>query len=468
METLRKVLKIALIVLIPIVYLLPAAAWYWVCRVEDRTQYIKVEGEAIGANASSLQLFVQKKTAELLAVDATLSGNGKSETVALERLGFVPDVKSTIEKIDRIRDFRGDPIHELFYVLRVREGAFDIPLSIALDDEVAMEVFMELKEKMDRHAANARVGWDDGVKIQEEREGSVLDIYRGINLAEEAAAQKRNYSIELPFVPVKPQVTAVMLKQLDTKVLLSSYETHFSRRGKDNAARAQNIEIAAQRINGVIVMPGTVLSFNTMVGPRSMLEGFKEAPEIYEGEMVEGVGGGVCQVASTLHAAAIYAGFDILERSPHSRPSSYITMGLDATVVYPTMDLKIRNPFPFPVTIKSSTDKNTLLFELVGAAKPVRVKWGKKVVEEFPFEESIEYDETLPAGAIVTDQKGINGFRIKKVKRLIYPNGMETTETSMDFYPPTTQMLRMPPDTEYTPVQDLEEEEVADVAEEDL
>ncbi|MFH1434085.1 MAG: VanW family protein [Pseudomonadota bacterium] len=459
MNTFRKVLKITLIVLIPVAYLLPVAAWYRVCRVEDRAQYIKVEGEQIGANASSLRLFVQKKTAELLAVEATLSGNGKSETVALERLGFVPDVKSTIEKIDRIRQFRGDPIHELLYVLRVREGSFDVPLSITLDDEVALEVFMELKEKMDRHAANARVGWEGGMKIQQEQEGSALDVYRGIHLAEEAVTRERNYTIELPFVPVKPQVTAVMLGQLDTKVLISSYETHFSRRGKDNAARAHNIELAAQRINGVIVMPGTVLSFNSMVGPRSLLEGFKEAPEIYEGEMVEGVGGGVCQVASTLHAAAIHAGFDILERSPHSRPSSYITMGLDATVVYPTMDLKIRNPFPFPVTIKSSIDKNKIFFELVGAARPVRVKWGKKVVEEFPFDESIEYDETLPAGTIVTDQKGINGFRIKKVKRLIFPNGMETTETSMDLYPPTTQMLRMPPGTEYTPIQDREEEE---------
>ena len=117
---------------------------------------------------------MQKKTAELLAADATLSGNGKNETLPLERLGFVPDVKSTIERIDRVREFRADPIHEFLYVLRVREGVFDIPLSITLDDEVAMEVFMELKEKMDRHASNARVGWDGGVQIQEEDETLTL------------------------------------------------------------------------------------------------------------------------------------------------------------------------------------------------------------------------------------------------------------------------------------------------------
>ena len=103
-----------------------------------------------------------------------------------------------------------------------------------------------------------------------------------------------------------------------------------------------------------------MVSFNAIVGDRSEENGFQKSWEIFKGEMVEGVGGGTCQVASTFHAAAFFGGLDVLERLPHSRPSAYIPMGLDSTVVYPIVDLKLRNPHPFPVVVHAKTDGNKL------------------------------------------------------------------------------------------------------------
>ena len=91
-------------------------------------------------------------------------------------------------------------------------------------------------------------------------------------------------------------------------------------------------------------------------GARSEENGFHKAGEIFKGEMIEGVGGGTCQIASTLHAVAFFSGLDIIERLPHSRASAYIRPGLDATVVYPAVDLKLKNPFEFPVVIHAFID----------------------------------------------------------------------------------------------------------------
>lgn len=119
--------------------------------------------------------------------------------------------------------------------------------------------------------------------------------------------------------------------------------------------RARNVERAAAFFkDGITLTPGETLSFNAIVGPRDQHHGFAKAPVIIDGEMTDGDGGGVCQVSSTLHAAARAAHLTIAERTPHTRPSAYIAPGLDATVVYPDKDLKIRNDSEFPVTITFS------------------------------------------------------------------------------------------------------------------
>ena len=116
-----------------------------------------------------------------------------------------------------------------------------------------------------------------------------------------------------------------------------------------------NIDAAASKLDGLVLEPGELFSFNAVVGDRSEENGFQKSWEINKGEMVEGVGGGTCQVASTFYAAAFFSGLDVLERLPHSRPSAYIPMGLDSTVVYPAVDLKVRNPHSFPVVVHAKT-----------------------------------------------------------------------------------------------------------------
>jgi vancomycin resistance protein YoaR len=198
-------------------------------------------------------------------------------------------------------------------------------------------------------------------------------------------------------------------------------------------------------VDGVVLMPGEVASFNRLVGPRSEENGFTTAPEIYKGEMRDGIGGGTCQVAGTLHAAAFFAGLEILDRSNHSRPSGYIRMGLDATVVYPTVDLKLRNPYAFPLVVHASIDRGTLAFELRGRERPVEVQLSTATVGVEPFKRKVEEAHWVKEGKFVLKQKGIRGYSIRKTRTIALQGGERRVEVSTDVYPPTFEIYLVPP-----------------------
>jgi vancomycin resistance protein YoaR len=238
-----------------------------------------------------------------------------------------------------------------------------------------------------------------------------------------------------------------MVAAIDVHEVVAKFETRFGYLG-GQAGRAQNVTRAASGMNGVVLMPGEVVSFNENVGARSLENGFAHAPEIYKGEMREGIGGGTCQVASTLHAAAFMGGIDIVERINHSRPSGYIRMGLDATVVYPTVDLKLRNPYDFPVVVRASTGRGLLVFELRGRERPVTVELTTATLGVESFKRKIEEDPILPEGKIVLKQKGIRGYRIKKFRAIHPKDGEDRVEVTTDVYPPTFEIYRVAPGTD--------------------
>src|SRR6185503_1284297 len=172
--------------------------------------------------------------------------------------------------------------------------------------------------------------------------------------------------------------------QIDIGTVLGSWETHYSAVGPDTD-RTYNLKVGADHLNGHILMPGEQFSFNEVVGDRTEKEGYRVAPVIQSGELVDGLAGGMCQIASTLHAAAFFGGLEIVSSTPHSRPSSYITMGLDSTVVYPTTDLKLRNPYDFPVVMHYTVNQGSVKVELLGKARPHRVVFEREIRGQTSF-----------------------------------------------------------------------------------
>lgn len=116
----------------------------------------------------------------------------------------------------------------------------------------------------------------------------------------------------------------------------------------DDDERAENLRLAAEAINGYVIEPGATFSFNEVVGDTTAERGYKEAPVLYSSGLGSSDGGGICQVSTALYIAAVKADLEIVERHPHSVPSDYAPIGLDATIVYGSRDLRIKNNTDFP------------------------------------------------------------------------------------------------------------------------
>jgi vancomycin resistance protein YoaR len=190
---------------------------------------------------------------------------------------------------------------------------------------------------------------------------------------------------------------------------LGDFETRYSL-NESAADRTHNLRVAARKIDGLVLLPGEVFDFNAVVGERNEASGFRPAPVIAGGELVDGLGGGACQIAGTIHAAAFFAGLTILERHPHSRPSFYIKLGLDAAVSYPTINLVFRNDHPFPVVIRMQLEGGAARSEVLGLEQRDMVTFVRRVDGVTPYTESETQDSSLPSGVRVLGQRGVPAF----------------------------------------------------------
>lgn len=240
--------------------------------------------------------------------------------------------------------------------------------------------------------------------------------------------------------------------QAGANVLMMRQETDYR---SGNKGRANNIELAAHKLNGAVLMPGAALSFNQLVGKRDLSRGFAPALELINGEVALGVGGGVCQVAGTLHAAAFFAGLKVEEFRPHSRLNqfAYLRPGLDTMVAWPdhvkdlreTKDLRIRNPYPFPIMVRTSllarsAGTKVVRVELYGSAKAFRVDWSFEEVERVPASEIRRTDRSLQAGQQQVQQDSLQGLVIMR-RRTIYTPTARIQEDVRVAYPPTPRIV---------------------------
>ncbi len=307
--------------------------------------------------------------------------------------------------------------------------------------------FDEARARIDHDAIEGR--WSDSQKrIIPGVSGRKLDVDASRKSFFEALKTGRD-AFELVIVP-EPALSTDISSVADFKpsVLIGEYKTQFSK--KKN--RTVNVKLAASFMDGIFLMPGASFSYNAWVGERSEARGFKEAPVIENGEMVEGLGGGACQVSSTIHAAALMSGLDILERYNHSLPSHYIGKGLDAVVSYPMLDLRVRNSLERPVVLRLSIQENTLIARFYSdQPKPFKVEFKSEVHEEIPFNEVVTVDPTLEEGTIKITRSGKPGYKMVR-SRIFDTDGKKRTERLlMDTYQSQTQMVSIAPDVVYPP-----------------
>ncbi len=331
--------------------------------------------------------------------------------------------------------------HHFFNVVRWFPHGRDIIAPLTVSYPHLKEMIEDLKSEVVKEPEDATIIIEEGhPRVLAEKQGRKIDINKSIETAVQYLAEGCYEQIPLQVKIVQPAVTAKSLP--DYSAVLAYHETPLD---EDNTDRNYNIMLALRAIHGIVIEPGEVFSFNETIGPVTAKKGYREVLVIRNRKFVPGIGGGICQVATTLYGVALRTELEIVQRSNHSRPVSYVPLGQDATVAQHIIDLKIRNNRDFPVMLVG--DMNSYLrIVLFGAeSDPHReVKIVSEDIETISPRLLEQPDPSLPVGVRQQVQEGEEGYRVN-VYRVFYEEGVEAERelVSTDVYLPVNEVVRV-------------------------
>lgn len=359
-----------------------------------------------------------------------------------EELGVSVDVEATIAAAQKVAH-EGPLLHRLRETRAARQGKIDVPVVYRLDRDKVTALLAGIAKDIDRPSTDARIDLAHRTKIPD-IVGRKLDLATSLASIEESSFDD-GLGIDLTVEPVRARVTLEDLTNVNIEKVVSSFETTFHTWGS-GAGRAVNIANAAHYIDGLIIVPDQVFSFNEYVGPRTLDRGFTFAPEIQGDELTTGVGGGTCQASTTLFGAALFGALEIIERRSHSRPSSYTKMGLDATVSYPSTDLKIRNSLTFPIMIHAFLPKSdTIRVEILGGDPVADVNYSYGVGSSEDFVRRITTKSFLPQGKRILRQKGSRGYSVTSLIHIKWRDGRTEERSYYSGYRPAPEVFWVGP-----------------------
>jgi len=251
-------------------------------------------------------------------------------------------------------------------------------------EEIASEIYVS--------PTNAKATYNPSTKsfdITQDIDGQMLDKDSLYDDLSNLSSSVR--TINLKTIPVKAHFNAQSLKS--TLVLQSEFSTNYS---GSKAERKNNIKLAVENLNNFVVMPNEEFSFNQALGKRTIEKGYKEANIIKDGKFVKGLGGGVCQVSTTLYNALLLSGLKVTESHQHTLPVSYVPPAMDAMVSWGSADLKFVNDTSYPVHIVALADGKKLTFKIYGLTKDknVSIKTRSEILKTLPAKDNVIPDES--------------------------------------------------------------------------
>ncbi len=275
---------------------------------------------------------------------------------------------------------------------------------VQINTAAVKDYVARITQEIDQPSINARFEFQGGrvANFVPHQEGRELDEDLLVNLISSSLSGEEK-TLDLPVKITKAAVTIENVNNLGIKELLGTGESKF---GGSGEGRVHNIRLGSERLNGVLIAPGETFSMHKAIGDVEATTGFREAYIIINGRTQIGVGGGICQVSTTLFRAILNAGLPVVERHPHAYRVGYYELdsppGIDASVYFPTSDLKFKNDTPNYLLIQRRIDlaKSYLAFEIYGTADNRVIEISKPIVKNLvpPPSPSFQEDVSLPAG----------------------------------------------------------------------
>jgi vancomycin resistance protein YoaR len=265
----------------------------------------------------------------------------------------------TIKDLVGIKDGEGETVLFTFFQQNfyVKLSDYLSPVSLLLDFDALSSLAQTIQNQVAVKPQSAYI--DENGNVVPHLSGIALDQNEFLSLMQESLYNETDMVEILPVRFVPPRVTTQTLKQSMEK-MIAGFTTYYN---SGNLNRSHNIKLASKAIHHYVVLPGETFSFNKVVGRRTTSKGYKRAPVIVRGEMSEDIGGGICQVSSTLFNAVDRAGLKIISRYSHTKQVGYVPPGRDATVSWYGPDFVFRNEYDYPIMIKcfAQSGSNTVL-----------------------------------------------------------------------------------------------------------
>lgn len=317
-------------------------------------------------------------------------------------------------------------------------------LSLSYDKKYLREFLNSVEKKINRNYENAKINVSNGnINITDDKKGKKLDKDK-LNKMLESKIKSKSFSdinIKAPVNESEAKITKNKLSVINKNV--SNYTTNYG--SISSSERVNNIKIATDSINGTLLMPNDIFSFNKIVGPRTSKKGYKKAPVIVGTKAQPGLGGGICQVSSTLYNCILEANLKPIEREHHSIPSHYVELGRDATVNYGSIDLKFKNTLKYPIYIEGKTSNGNVNFNIYSnkSLNNISYKISSEVYDTITPKEKYIYDSSIPKGKIEITNNSSMGYKVKTYRNIIKNGKIIKKElVSDDFYRPVDKLIK--------------------------
>jgi vancomycin resistance protein YoaR len=416
------------------VFLLFSGVFFYLVRDTDKI-YNNISVSGIDLSNSSKET-AKKKIDEIKLENVKLKYEGKEFMISGDSISYKVDSDKAVNEayaVGRNGSFLKNKVK--IFALKALGKKVVLPLHYTINEEALKEELVKIASEVDIKEQDARISIEnDQISVIGEVNGKKINIEKTLDTVKESIKYAKHDDINLILETAVPKVTKEKLSSVNT--LLGEYTTTFN---AGVYGRSENIRLATSSINDVLLEPQETLSFNDSTGMRNPKNGYKSAPVIVNGEIEQGLGGGVCQVSSTLFNAGALSGLKIVERSNHSIPSSYVALGRDAVVDYGNLDLKIQNNFQSPVYIVSGVSGNKIIIKVYGnkSDKADEVKLFAVVNGSIPRK-----TKTVKSGKATNGRDGIRATTY----RVIVKNGNETKEVlSSNYYPPKARVVVVNP-----------------------
>lgn len=323
----------------------------------------------------------------------------------------------------------------------ISRNGLKLSLSVSLEEPRFTTVIGEITAEITRPPVDAgyHIADDDTVHIIPHQDGYQVDHGRLKERIIQQLETGRPAPVGVPLVHVAPGYTTSDVEAMNLTGLLAEFGTGYD---PAIANRSYNISVAAGALNNLLIPPGEIVSFNRIVGPRSSEAGYRTAPVIIENQFQEGIGGGVCQVSSTLYNAVVLANLEVLERKNHSLPVTYVPIGRDATVVYEAIDFRFRNNTAGYLCLKTAAANGRVSVKIFGDQRNhPRVEIKSWITETLEPRVTFENDANLEKGKQVVKQAGLRGYRAK-AERWVWRDGEIQKELlPASFYHPVPEII---------------------------